>query len=217
MIPFINTHTHKFITSNSIGIFNLSYDDIPDVKYCSFGMHPWDLGKYSENEYMIKLKQYCIEHIIIAVGEIGIDRAIEYPVEKQVEVFKQQQLLAEKYSLPTIIHSVRSWSDLISLRIELKSTIPWIFHGYSGNLVVAKQLISKGCYLSFGPQLMNNAKIQTVFKNISLDRIFLETDASNEKIENIYKKAAYLHHICIDKLKKQIESNFISVFGDISV
>ena len=81
MIPFINIHTHKIVEGDTIGIYNFSNSDNIDSRYCSFGIHPWDLGKYSVNEYLIKFDKYCIENRIVAVGEIGIDRATEHSLE----------------------------------------------------------------------------------------------------------------------------------------
>lgn len=210
---YINIHTHKQLSHNCKGIFNLSYQDIPNCKECSFGLHPWDIGKLPISDYIEKLATYCEENSIVAVGEIGIDRTIELPISKQIDVFKEQIILAERYGFPVIVHCVKAWSDLLQLRIELKAKTPWVFHGYNGNLLIAKQLISNGCYLSFGSQLLESDKVQTVFSGIALDKIFFETDNSNEKIEYLYKMGAKLHHICIDKLKAQVDSNYNYVLG----
>jgi len=212
MVTYIDIHTHNNIVGKNIVLYNLTSTEKPDFKYCTYGIHPWELGKNSNDIFFDKLTNYCQENLIIAVGEIGIDRAIEFSINKQIEFFEQQHSIAEKYNLPIIIHCVKAWSDLLAIRNKTKPNIPWIFHGYNGNILTAKLLIDKGCYLSFGQQILKSVKIQEVLKSMPLDKLFLETDNSQEKIEDIYQKAADLHHICILDLKKQIEENFNTIF-----
>lgn len=212
MIPYINIHTHLKHDNASIELYNMKVNEACDAAYCSFGLHPWELGKGSEKQYLDKLNVYCENKVIAAVGEVGLDKAIEYPITLQEEWFIKQHELAEKHKLPVIIHCVKSWNELMGLHKKVKPRVPWIFHGFAGNLILADQLIKAGCYLSFGQQLLKNEKQQRVFKDISLENVFLETDDSDEKIDNIYKKAADLHHICSDNLKEQIYSNFRRIF-----
>jgi len=214
MVPFINIHTHKTDVEN-ISILNITFNgNWPENKYYSCGIHPWDIDKIEMETHLETLKKYCIQNKILAVGEIGLDRAIQTPIETQKEVFIKQLEIANQYNLPIIIHCVKAWSDLLYIRKNTKKSMPWIFHGYTGNLQTANQLINSGCYLSFGSKLLVNQKVQAVFKQIPLHHIFLETDDSDAKIEEIYRKAAELYDICIEELKLNLFQNFIKIFGE---
>jgi len=212
MVTYIDIHTHNKNIGDTKFLYNLCNNEIPNFQYCSYGIHPWELGKLSTHNYFDKLTLYCQQRLIIAIGEIGIDRTIEFPVSEQIKYFELQHTIAENHNLPVIIHCVKAWSDFLAIRTQLKTNLPWIFHGYNGNDLTAQQLVSKGCYLSFGQQILTSAKVQEVFKHIPINKLFLETDDSQEKIENIYQKAADLRHICIIDLKKQLEENFNAVF-----
>ncbi len=212
MLTYIDIHTHKKDVFDGVFIYNLNATESPDFRHCSLGLHPWDIGKYKTNTFFDKLNKYCEQDLLVAVGEIGIDRAIDTPVEEQIEMFIAQHEITEKYKLPIIIHCVKAWSDLLGIRNTLKTNLPWIFHGYNGNLQTAHQLILKDCYISFGDALFTHSKVQKVFKEVHLEWVFLETDNSEKKIEEIYQKAADLRHICVDNLKIQLYENFKRVF-----
>jgi len=209
----IDIHTHKKKNSAAIELLNVNRLQSNFDKFVSAGIHPWDLEDENIQERMFKLEDLCNLHKLKAIGEIGIDRAIKININKQLMVFRQQHALAEKHNLPVIVHCVKAWSDLLGIRKELNTKIPWVFHGYNGNLKTANQLIEKGCYLSFGHYLLHKQNVQQVFKEVPLDFVFFETDDSDEKIDNIYKKAADLRHICTENLKMQIQNNFNRVFG----
>ena len=212
MIPYIDIHTHVKASKNNIAIYNLGRSEKSGMKYCSYGIHPWNLEKDTVEDQLKLLQSYCKKGSIIAVGEIGIDRAIKTSLELQLDIFKRQLLIAELHNLPVIIHCVKAWADMLEIRKQSDNKLPWIFHGFNSNEQVALKLIDKGCYLSFGHKLLSNKKIQNVFVSIPIERLFLETDSADEKIENIYKKAAELRHICIDYLKEQIHKNFNNIF-----
>lgn len=213
MGAYINIHTHKQ-SSKGIAIINLANsNEISSKGFFSIGIHPWDINKAQIREIQYEIELGVKRHEnIIAIGECGIDRTIETAIDKQIMVFSKQVELSEKLNLPLIVHCVKAFSDIIQVRKQKKVTTPWILHGYNSSVTMASQLIAKGCFVSFGQRLLNHKKLQNVFINIPIEYIFFETDNGDEKIENIYKKAAELRHICIDELKEQVFNNFKQVF-----
>jgi len=213
MKPFINIHTHHFV-SGQLAIINSSNKSllVDDVHY-SYGIHPWNIGSTNIETELENLENFCSENKLLAIGEIGLDRAIQTSIDTQKEVFIEQLEIANRYCLPVIIHCVKAWSDILSVRKKGKYATPWIIHGYTGNLQTAEQLVKSGCYLSFGSKLLNNQSVQLNFKLLPINDIFLETDDSDAKIEEIYTKAAELYDICTDELKTKIYQNFTKVFG----
>jgi TatD DNase family protein len=212
MISFINIHTHKPGIDSKFILNAVSSDKLPDAEFISFGIHPWEIGKINTETHLEKLKNYCFDKKLVAIGEIGLDRAIKTNLEIQKEIFIKQLEISKQCQLPVIIHCVKAYSDILAIRKSGKYSNPWIFHGYTGNLQIAQQIIKSGCILSFGKALIYNKKLQEVFVQLPKDSIFFETDDSELKIEEIYQKATELSHICIDDLKSIIWNNFNKIF-----
>ncbi|WP_321540510.1 TatD family hydrolase [Flavobacterium piscinae] len=125
----------------------------------------------------------------LALGECGLDKRIEIPLETQKKVFKAQILLAEKYQNPLVLHCVVCFSRNHPNQKELNITVPMIIHGFSKNEPTAKQLLDNGFYLSFGKYLVRNPELKTVFQSVPNDRFFLETDTIEESLEEVYALA----------------------------
>ena len=74
-----------------------------------------------------------------------------------------------------------------------------------------KRLTEEGYLLSVGNALRNEA-FQTVFKEIPLERLFLETDDSQQSIQEHYLLASERLKVSELELKNQIALNFAQVF-----
>jgi TatD DNase family protein len=214
MSEYINIHTHK-PTGIDVELINTPLvGDWPQGSLFSFGLHPWEIGKVNESKALKNLELICEKKRIIAVGEIGLDRAINTPLDLQTIFFRQQLEIAEKYNLPVIIHNVRATSDFLQLKKVNINSIPWIFHGFKGSLHEAEQLIDRQCFLSFGAAVLNHSKTQEVLRKVPLEHVFFETDDSDENISTIFKKAAEILDICTAELKEKIYLNFVKIFGE---
>ena len=211
--PFVNIHTHNAI-GEGIELLNVdNYDAVPDKVFASAGLHPWQVGKCNHVNTIEKIEHMCQNGQLAAIGEIGLDRAIETDISLQMSVFETQLNMAKRYQLPIIIHCVRAYSDFLQiLKNEVATT--FIFHGFNGNSSTASQLISHGAMISFGANLLKNSKLQDVFRIIPNDCIFLETDMENVKIEDIYSFAARLKNVSLDEIKSVIFNNLKCIFGN---
>lgn len=212
MAEFINIHTHK-IRHQGVELYNgiLDNENPENIKY-SLGLHPWDIAKYDIENYLKALENKIGDINFIAIGEIGIDRAIKTPVELQKEVFIKQVELANKNNLPVIIHSVRAHSDILQIKKQFKKTTQWIIHGFNGNPIEVKQLTDNGICLSFGEALLNNPKIHEAITATPLEYLFLETDESECSIEEIYTKAASIIYLKPFELNLIVYVNYVRIF-----
>ncbi len=148
----------------------------------------------------------------LAIGECGLDKRIEVPMELQVEVFEKQLALAEKYKMPVVLHCVAAFQELIQIKKRLKISVPMIIHGFSKNEQLAKQLVDNGFYISFGKYLLQNPELEQVFKSVPSDRFFLETDTIEESIKSVYELAAKYKNITSEEVQNSIKQNFNIVF-----
>ena len=171
----------------------------------------------SQIQNISQVFSFSDSQILIAIGECGLDRACDSDFELQREVFIKQIELSEQYHKPMIIHAVRSYPDIISIRKETKSNQPWIIHGFNGNEHSAEQLLRHdGIYLSLGDVLFKNEKrAERLLDIIPSDRLFLETDVAERSIVEVYEKASLLSDVATDILRKDIFDNFVKIFGHI--
>ena len=221
MSPYVNIHTHSsnYIDNKEfIEIQNIDVDNIVNVDvshFYSIGIHPWDCQQTTDNGQQILMK--CLGDLnFLAIGECGLDRACDADFELQKKVFIKQIELSEQFNKPLIIHAVRSYPDIISIRKETKSKADWIIHGFQGNEQSAEQLLKHNIYLSLGDVLFKNeTKAQRLLQTIPLEKLFLETDVAERKISEVYEKTALLSGIEMDKLRNEIFNNFVKIFGHI--
>ncbi len=213
-MKFYNLHTHNF--TNNPDVFELvnqypwEFDEsIPNY---SVGIHPWYINetRLATDLKIIEVKLQLSE--CLALGECGLDKRIEVPMDLQIEVFEKQIALAEKYQKPLVLHLVAAFDELIEIKKRLKISIPIIIHGFSKSEQLAKQLIDNGFYLSFGKYLLRNSEMETVFKSIPNDKFFLETDTIEETLEEVYQKAALYKTISVEELQKMVEKNWKAIF-----
>ena len=213
-MPFFNLHTHRFTENpNVLELVNqYPWEFDTTIPQYSIGIHPWYI---SEERLESDLK--CIDAKLslpecLALGECGLDKRIDIPLDLQIEVFRKQIALAEKHNKPIVLHLVAAFDELIAIKMELKITVPMIIHGFSKNEQLAKQLLDNGFYLSFGKYLLRNPELKVVFQTVPNDRFFLETDTVEETIEEVYVLAADYKDMTLETLQKQIAMNFEMVF-----
>jgi len=212
-MKFINIHTHNTVNSNAtLAIVNQYPNSENYNSYFSIGIHPWYINKEKTTSELILIEEKLLHKNCLAIGECGLDKLIEIDFNYQIEVFKQQIEISEKYKKPLILHCVKSFQEIIQLKKEMKPIQPWIIHGFNKNTQVASSLIKNGFFLSFGKSLLKSIKLQEALASISLEKIFLETDDSTIVIEEIYKKTATIKGIELEKLKEIIYKNFNSIF-----
>jgi TatD DNase family protein len=213
---FIDFHTHGLKPDKSIQLLNCFAQDLPvdeDGNLYSTGLHPWHLESVEINECLQAMEQAMNLPNVVAVGECGIDRAIDTEVAWQEYYFRKQAEMARKYAKPLIIHCVRAYPEVMRMKKELPSPLPWIIHGFRGNEQTAASLIKNGFYISVGGKLLDDPRKIKAFSRIPLDRLFLETDDRHESISSIYEQAARLMNLQVGDLQERILANFKQVFN----
>lgn len=219
MNPFVNIHTHKPHIDNKefIEILNIDIENLSDVDVscpCSIGIHPWQSEDLSGCEDKISLIEKLVSaDKVCAIGETGLDKVCKNDYEIQKQLFMKHIEFSEQYSKPLIIHAVKSYNDIIQIRKATKAKMPWIIHGFQANEQITEQLLKHDIYFSLGNVLFRNeARAETLLKMIPLEKIFMETDAEDLDIEEVYAKASLLLGIDIDVLRNMIFNNFVKIF-----
>ena len=215
-MKFVDIHTHKKSNDGSIQLINhpiqQEFPESSELNY-SVGFHPWDIDRFEIELMLENLKKLAERKNVLAIGECGLDRFVSKSIELQENVFIKQIDLAEKLAKPLIIHAVKSYPDIIRIKKTRQQNLPWILHGYNGNLQTTRQLLPHGFYFSFGPQILkaNKKHIQSI-KEIPIDKLFFETDDSPELIETIYIFAAQQLGLSVNEVQAMVFENYKRIF-----
>ena len=168
-------------------------DAYPGV-YFSAGIHPWHIASTDPMSLTSQLSRIAESPQQLAIGECGLDKLTDTPIDIQITIFKQQIEIAENSKKPMIIHCVKAFNELIKLRKETAARQEWIIHGFRGKPQLATELIQHGFRISIG------------------HRLFLETDDSNIDIETVYRQIAEIRQIPENELIISIGTNFSELF-----
>lgn len=207
----IDVHTHQPV-DKAVAIFNLhqSFARAKQKGYYSLGLHPWYIRENWPEDFQ-SMEAYAPLSSVLAIGECGLDKVCATSFALQQTVFEAHIQLANTLQKPLLIHCVRSFDEVLQQLNRAHCRVPVIFHGFNRSKALAQRLIRAGYYLSFGKALMTPA-IQEVFREVPLERVFLETDHSGMDIEALYRKAAAIRQIAEDSLSLQLQKNALAVF-----
>lgn len=212
----IDFHTHQTPADTVTSVRSLLISEVEKITahdLFTVGIHPWYSEDIDIDEQMKLLQEYVKRNNVVAIGEIGLDKHRGAPIEKQIEIFEKQVMIAEKAHKPVIIHCVRAWVELLEVRKRVKPNVPWAIHGFRGQSELAKQLLGQGLYLSFGPETLNASEgLQEAIRTVPLDRIFIESDDADVSLKYLYTTVSKIKSITFRDLDEQINYNFAEFF-----
>lgn len=165
----------------------------------TWGIHPWTLRPSSSTPPTSAL---------LAIGECGLDRRCAQPLPLQEEAFIQCIQQSEALGKPLFLHCVRALDDCLHLRLRLKATQPWIWHGYRGNAAQLHQLLPHGFWFSFGFRHRAEALLAC-----PPARLLLESDDLPQPILPLYTCVARLLGLPLPQLLQQMHTNWAMLFG----
>ncbi len=209
----IDFHTHL---SNGTGIVALTPDQMTAMESLHtpimVGIHPWDTAdETAVNRQLEMLPRLLADNRVVALGEIGIDTLRGASVERQSELMALQIALAEQYSLPVVIHSVRSLNRIINLHDRLKPTTPWAIHGITGKQGSINKLAERGIYMSVGWRTPIN-----IIPSIPDHLLLAETDntdsGNDTSIDSIVERIANSRHTTSATITTLLSHNLTHFF-----
>lgn len=206
MITDCHTHTpaHGAIASGSPEqVRRWLADGAPGA--FSVGIHPWATAALSPEALAAQLSE--VEMLarcerVVAIGEAGFDRLRGGSPAVQREAFVAQAKIADAVGKPLVLHVVKGIDDVLAARRELRSGVPWIWHGFRGNALQSAQIMRSypGIYLSFGEKFNEEAPAAVL-----PDRILVKTDESSLTISEIASR--------LDNARGSIPGSTLSLAG----
>jgi TatD DNase family protein len=207
-------------------------EEYPDHVYAALGIHPWNTKNLDSNE--IKETSDLIfengenRQRVVAVGEIGLDSSYSgsgEPTEAQLQVFHKMLSAAEKTSLPVIIHSRGTTSQIVSMLPSYKIE-KVLLHWFSQPHSLITQIVDRGYYITEGPPAVFSNGIREVIRRIPLTNLMTETDGpvrfmgpfkgkltTPSFIPTVVETIAQLKKKEKTEVADQIFQNFVDFFG----
>jgi len=115
---------------------------------------------------------------ITGIGEIGLDRTYinsEVEWKKQVDVFKKQLEIAEKFDKPISVHSRKTLEEIFEI-LSSYSIKRVLLHWFDGRKSQLQKAMDLDYYVSFGPLLLYANDKQTLISKAKRDKVLIETD-----------------------------------------
>ena len=150
-----------------------------DKVYAAIGIHPHEVKEIDARTYG-QLKIMAEDEKVVAWGEIGLDFFRNHsPRDVQKQCFREQLRLAAEMELPVIIHDRDAHAEMLAILQDCQGTQGGVIHCFSGDVAMAQTCLEMGFYISIaGPvTYAKSDKLQTVVRQIPLERLLIETDA----------------------------------------
>ena len=153
--------------------------ELPAV-YVAPGLHPIHADQWTAAA-ATQLTALAAQREVVAIGEIGLDAVVGTSLDAQERVFRDQLQIALEVGLPVLLHSRKTTGRVLAILRELQigRQVGGIWHGFSGSVEVARELVALGFKIGVGPILLRESARRLPQAVVALpdEALVLETDA----------------------------------------
>jgi len=187
------------------------------------GLHPAYAEQWTEHAGQ-QLRQLTIHPKVVAIGEIGLDGVAGPGLDRQEEVLRAQLQVALEAGLPVLLHGRKATGRLLAVLRELQvgEKVGGIWHGFSGSLQVAEELLQLGLMIGVGPILLRQSarKLPEAVRQLPAEMLVLETDLPDmadrpETLVAVAAKVAELRGLTLEETARITTENAARLFGKI--
>lgn len=154
----------------------------------AYGLHPLFVERHSLEDVQL-LKRYILARRseVAAVGEIGLDASAPH-MALQCQLFERQLELAQHFSLPVLLHSRKTHSQILSY-LSRYSAVSGVIHAFSGSAELLAQYVKKhfmigvGCVITW----VSAIKTREAISRAPLSSLLLETDSPDMRVQGLPK------------------------------
>ncbi|MBW2185858.1 MAG: TatD family hydrolase [Deltaproteobacteria bacterium] len=205
------------VTQEDWHLMLAQFADQPNV-WLALGLHPQQVDCWCETCRQ-QLKRLLHHPQVVAIGEVGLDAALESSDENQEIVLRQQIRLALEVGKPLILHCVKRYGRLLEiLQQESAATVGGIVHGYSASVEVALALHKLGFGIGVGRLILNDKarRLAEAVTQLPAEMLVLETDAPWPQHYGPQDWTAVLTHIGqkIAQLRNESEQDVLNTTQD---
>lgn len=206
----------------------------PRLVFAALGIHPTnakELGpkEIDQTKRLILNSKGCPG--VVAIGEIGLDDKHligekQALVNKQYEVFCEMLQLGENLSLPIVVHSRGTASQIMDILPSYNIT-KVMLHWFAAPTSFLPRIVERDYYVTEGPATIFSKTIREIVQNVPLSRLLTETDGpvrffrppfNGEKarpadIPLIVEAIAQIKRMRTMEVAEQIYQNFLVFFN----
>ncbi len=211
--------------------------------YATVAIYPHEHLGESIHQLVEKLEEQAKSSPkVIAVGECGLDISNwknQRPADEQIALFKAQIELAQRLSLPLVVHNRNADDLILQILTDYQTNQPkprGVIHCFDSDWLTAQNFLNLGFYLSFSGKItyQNQTALIEVVQKVPADKYLLETDSpyllpeparsealtqkSNQKNEPKYvrmvgQKVAEIRQISLEQVARETRANTNRLFG----
>ncbi|MFW5954230.1 MAG: TatD family hydrolase [Guyparkeria sp.] len=155
----------------------------------AFGTHPWWAERVDPETAIEALDGLwsdetgpeARERPMVAVGEVGLDFAVDIDADRQNALFVAQLDWAGAHGLPLILHERKS-ADRLLYWLRRHRHVGGVVHGFVGSVQQAEQFIEQGFFIGVGGAVTHPGahRVRRMLRQLPLEALVLETDAPNQ-------------------------------------
>lgn len=199
----------------------------------SLGLHPYflnDVDETSLEQSLLQLARLVDAHddSVVAVGECGLDGAIDVDMSLQQRIFEAQITIAKSCQKPLILHGHKSHHLVHQSLQKTRFEQGGIIHAFSGSEQLAQQYIDRGFLLGIGGTITYPRAKKTIaaLAAVGLEHIVLETDSPDMPLsgfqgqrntpEQVVKVAFAVANILgtsIENVQQKTTENYLRLFA----
>jgi len=168
--------------------------------WATVGVHPHDAAGLVDAE-LDDLAALAASPKVVAWGEVGLDFYRDRsPRDVQRRWFREQVARARALGLPLVIHDRDAHAETLAvLRDQAGDGLRGVFHCFSGDEALAREVLALGFYLSVPGTVTypKNEVLRRVVASVPLERVLLETDCpflSPQPVRGRRNEPAYVVH-----------------------
>lgn len=222
-MKYFDAHCHDYkISPNVIGaIVNATYEENWETVIASqsknvigaIGIHPWHVKNVCDG-WGVRLRNTLLDNPDLMVGEIGLDNS-RGDMELQESVFIAQLKIANELKRVANIHCVHAWDKMLGIIKTVPDIPAFVFHAFSGNSDIIKQLPSNS-YFSYGMEIVRNNTTKSRERIIATpnNRLLVETDdATPDNLHLIVALIAEIKKLSSEQIADIIMENSYRVIS----
>jgi TatD DNase family protein len=206
----------------------------PQFVYAALGIHPTNVGALGPQDVQ-QTRKLILESKnypgVVAIGEIGLDYKYskgdkQAIVQRQYEVFSEMLQLSESLSLPIVVHSRGTTSEIMDV-LSSYNISKVMLHWFAAPVSLLSKAVDRNYYITEGAPTTYSKATQDVVRGVPLSNLLTETDgpvrfhrppfkgemARFADLALIVEAIAKIKGISAPEVAEQVYRNFLTFFG----
>ncbi len=215
IVPYIDFHTHQRVGAGH-EILNVDALDAAAVERAcevglpfSVGVHPWraDATEEQLHDAYAQIERCTQADGFVAIGECGLDWVLNVARETQIAVFERQLELANRLSVPVVLHCVRAFEEVMNA-LKNRGAKRAVFHSFIGSVQQAERVVREGYLCSFSPRSLASSRTCEAIRSVASSAVLVESDECDEPIATVCERVAELRGCSVEELRQIVCDNY---------